>query len=318
VEQKVLITGFNGELGRKIVKKLVEHNKKVIAIDINDSQEKINSVTYIKDTILNYDLINSIFKKNYISEVYHFAALLSQTASKNPKLAIQVNEDASRNLIDCAFQNAVDNNYITKFFFPSSIAVYGPRKIKFASEQDIIKPNTIYGNNKLAIEQYGSRVHEKSNLKVCGLDFRSIRFPGVISYDTVPSGGTTDYASQMIHAALKGHHFDCNLLPETSLPFISINKTISSIMKLMSFKNINSIIRAFNVEEVNFSVKELSDMLIQKFPTFTVSFNEEKKFQSVADTWPSSLNCDNSKKYWKFSSNIQLEEFLDNIIDKAK
>ena len=161
-------------------------------------------------------------------------------------------------------------------------------------------------------------MHEKSNLKVCGLDFRSIRFPGVISYDTVPSGGTTDYASQMIHAALKGQHFDCNLLPETSLPFISINKTISSIMKLMSFKNINSIIRAFNVEEVNFSVKELSDMLIQKFPTFTVSFNEEKKFQSVADTWPSSLNCDNSKKYWKFSSNMQLEDFLDNIIDKAK
>ena len=123
MEQKVLITGFNGELGSKIVKKLVEHNKKVIAIDINDSQENINSVTYIKDSILNYDLINSIFKKNYISEVYHFAALLSQTASKNPKLAIQVNEDASRNLIDCAFQNAVDNNYITKFFFPSSIAV---------------------------------------------------------------------------------------------------------------------------------------------------------------------------------------------------
>ena len=90
MEQKVLITGFNGELGSKIVKKLVEHNKKVIAIDINDSQEKINSVTYIKDTILNYDLINSIFKKNYISEVYHFAALLSQTASKTLNLQFKL------------------------------------------------------------------------------------------------------------------------------------------------------------------------------------------------------------------------------------
>ena len=318
MQQKVLITGFNGELGSKIVKKLVELNKKVIAIDINDSNEKIDSVTYIRDSILNYELINSIFTTNYITEVYHFAALLSQTASKNPKIAMQVNEDASRNLIDCAYKNAVHNNVITKFFFPSSIAVYGPRKIKFASEQDIIKPTTIYGNNKLAIEQYGSRIHEKSNLKICGLDFRSIRFPGVISYDTIPSGGTTDYASQMIHAALKGQHFNCKLLPETSLPFISINKTISSIIELMSFENINSILRAFNVEETNFTVMELSDILRQKFPTFTVSFNEDKKFQSVADTWPSSLNCENSKKYWKFSSNIKLEEFLDKIIEKAK
>ena len=97
MEQKVLITGFNGELGSKIVKKLVELNKKVIAIDINDSNEKIDSVTYIKDSILNYELINSIFTTNYITEVYHFAALLSQTASKNPKIAMQVNEDASRN-----------------------------------------------------------------------------------------------------------------------------------------------------------------------------------------------------------------------------
>ncbi len=86
----------------------------------------------------------------------------------------------------------------------------------------------------------------------------------------------------------------------------------------MSFENINSILRAFNVEETNFTVMELSDILRQKFPTFTVSFNEDKKFQSVADTWPSSLNCENSKKYWKFSSNIKLEEFLDKIIEKAK
>ena len=194
MKERILITGYNGELGSKTLKELVSIGKSVIALDINDPKEKIHSVKYIKDTITNKQLINSIFNDYHISEVYHFAALLSQTASQNPELAFEINEKASKNLIDCSYNFGIKNSCITRFFFPSSIAVYGPRKIENASEQDIIKPTTIYGNNKLIIEQYGSKLHEESLSKKIGLDFRSIRFPGVISYDTVPSGGTTDYA----------------------------------------------------------------------------------------------------------------------------
>tara|TARA_B100001113_G_scaffold284544_1_gene239746 strand:- start:13 stop:963 length:951 start_codon:yes stop_codon:yes gene_type:complete len=316
VKKRILITGYNGEIGSKTIKKLVAIGKSVIAIDIDDPKEKIHSVTYIKDTITDHQLINSIFNDYHITEVYHFAALLSQTASLNPELAFEINEKASKNLIDCSYNFGIKNNCITKFFFPSSIAVYGPRKIENASEQDIIKPTTIYGNNKLIIEQYGSKLHENSLSKNVGLDFRSIRFPGVISYDSVPSGGTTDYAPQMINNAKNGEKFECKLSANTTLPFIGIDKTISSIIDLMSFKVIESKLRVFNVQEASFSVKELSDFLLQKFPSFQILYNENKNFQSVADTWPSSLNCEKANKFWNFSTEKDFELFIENIINK--
>ena len=316
MKEKILITGYNGELGSKTLKKLVSIGKSIIALDINYPSEKIHSVTYIKDTITNHRLINSIFKDYHITEVYHFAALLSQTASQNPELAFEINEKASKNLIDCSYNFGKKNNCITKFFFPSSIAVYGPRKIENASEQDIIKPTTVYGNNKLVIEQYGSKLHEKSLSKNVGLDFRSIRFPGVISYDTVPSGGTTDYAPQMINNAKIGETFECKLSPNTMLPFIGIDKTISSIINLMGLEVIDSKLRVFNVQEASFSVKELSDFLLQKFPSFQIIYNEDKNFQSVADTWPSSLNCEKATEFWNFSTEKDFEVFIEKIINK--
>jgi len=316
VKERILITGYNGELGSKTLKKLVSIGKSVIALDINDPKEKIHSVKYIKETITNKQLINSIFNDYHINEVYHFAALLSQTAALNPELAFEVNEKASKNLIDCSYNYGKKNNSITRFFFPSSIAVYGPRKIKNASEQDIIKPTTVYGKNKLIIEQYGNIFHEKSLPKNIGLDFRSIRFPGVISYDTIPSGGTTDYAAIMINNAKMNEKFECNLSPNTILPFIGIDKAISSIVDLMSLKVINSKLRVFNVQETSFSVQELSNFLLKKFPSFEITHNEDKNFQSVADTWPSSLNCEKAKKIWNFSNEEGFKNFLENIINK--
>ena len=316
MKERILITGYNGELGIKTLKKLVSMGKSIIALDINGPREKIHSVTYIKDTITNHPLVNSIFNDYHITEVYHFAALLSQTASQNPELAFEINEKASKNLIDCSYAFGIKNNCTTRFFFPSSIAVYGPRKIENASEQDIIKPTTVYGNNKLIIEQYGSKLHEKSLSKNVGLDFRSIRFPGVISYDTIPSGGTTDYAPQMINNAKNGETFECKLSPNTMLPFIGIDKTISSIINLMGLEVIDSKLRVFNVQEASFSVKELSDFLLQKFPSFQIIYNEDKNFQSVADTWPSSLNCEKATKFWNFSTEKDFEVFIEKIINK--
>ena len=316
MKEKILITGFNGEIGSKTLKELVKRGKSVIAMDITDAKEKIDSVSYINDSILNFELITQIFENNNITEVYHFAALLSQTAYRNPELAHEINEKASRNLIDCAYLHGANNHKLIKFFFPSSIAVYGPRKIDNASEQDIIQPTTVYGNNKLIIEQYGSKVHEKSMSENKGIDFRSIRFPGVVSYDTIPSGGTTDYVPQMIDSAKNTKKFDCKLSPETILPFIGINKTISSIIDIMDLESINSKLRVFNVQEVSFSVKKLSDFLIEKFPSFEITFKEDKNFQSVADTWPSSLNCDKAKKYWNFNSEKNFESFMKVMISK--
>jgi threonine 3-dehydrogenase len=138
----------------------------------------------------------------------------------------------------------------------------------------------------------------------------------VVSYDTIPSGGTTDYAPQMIDSAKNNRPFDCKLAPETVLPFIGIDKTVSSIIDIMNLDVIDSKLRVFNVEEVNFSVQKLSDFLKIKFPSFKITFNEDKNFQSVADTWPSSLNCGRANKYWNFKSGQSFESFIENIINR--
>ena len=120
----------------------------------------------------------------------------------------------------------------------------------------------------------------------------------------------------MIDSAKNTKKFDCKLSPETILPFIGINKTISSIIDIMDLESINSKLRVFNVQEVSFSVKKLSDFLIEKFPSFEITFKEDKNFQSVADTWPSSLNCDKANKYWNFNSEKNFESFMKVIINK--
>ncbi len=316
MNSKILITGFNGELGSKTLDFLAQKNYSIIGLDLNKKLSQSDNIELIQGSISDKDLIQSIFDNNIISEVYHFAALLSQTAAKDPKLATEINENSSINLINCSAAHGVKNNIKVKFFFPSSIAVYGPRKIHNASEFDIIKPTTIYGINKLAVEQYGSKKHAEFDSKNYGIDFRSIRFPGVISSDSIPTGGTTDYAPQMIHAATINKQYICKLSKETLLPFISIEKTVSSIHQLMGMDTINSTLRVFNIQEASFSVEDLYKAIQHKLGEFKIEYVIDNKFQSVADTWPSSLNCDEAKKKWKFSSSENFEKFIKKIINE--
>ncbi|GIT66321.1 MAG: hypothetical protein Ct9H300mP24_6990 [Candidatus Neomarinimicrobiota bacterium] len=199
--ETILITGSNGEIGSQLLSFVKKNNTRIIAFDINEPITNYKNVLYIKDTISNEKIIKKLFNDFAITQVYHFAALLSQSAIKDPQLAKQVNEEGSRLIIDSAFDSGIKNRNFVRFFFPSSIAVYGPRKLIKAKETDIIQPTTIYGKNKLVIEQYGAEKHEQSYKSNSGIDFRSIRFPGIISPYTIPNGGTTDFAPQMLHAA---------------------------------------------------------------------------------------------------------------------
>jgi len=314
VDNAILITGFNGEIGRQTLLSLSKKEIPIIALDINESDIKYNNVVYIKDSILNQSVITSIFNDYNIIEVYHFAALLSQSANNNPELAHEVNEEGSQLIINSAMSHGIKNESFIKIFFPSSIAVYGPRKLKNAKELDIIKPQTIYGCNKLAIEQFGTQRHEESIELGFGIDFRCLRFPGIISPYTIPSGGTTDFAPQMLHAAYNNERYTCKVDSATTLPFLGIKNAVEAILQIMVIPNIDSKLRAFNVQETNLNPKEIIAELQKEFPKFIVDYGIDSKFQSIADTWPENLNCDEATKKWNFvnnqNKNIIFEEYL--------
>ncbi len=310
----ILITGFNGEIGRQTLLALSKKETLIIALDINESDIKYDNVVYIKDSILNKDVMKSIFTDYNIIEVYHFAALLSQSANNNPELAREVNEEGSKLIIRSAMDHGIQHKSFVRIFFPSSIAVYGPRKLQDAKEWDIIKPQTIYGRNKLVIEQFGTQKYEESIQLGYGIDFRCLRFPGIISPYTIPSGGTTDFAPQMLHAACNNEQYTCKVDPSTLLPFLSIKSTIHAILQIMTVPHIQSKLRAFNVEEISLSPEEIAKELQKEFPKFIVDYDIDSKFQSIADTWPENLNCDEAKKEWNFindcSKNAMFEQYL--------
>ena len=241
-------------------------------------------------------------------------SLLSQSANNNPELANQVNEEGSKLIINTAMDHGKKHESFIKIFFPSSIAVYGPRKLKNAQELDIMKPLTIYGRNKLAVEQFGTHKHEESLGLGFGIDFRCLRFPGIISPFTIPSGGTTDFAPQMLHAAFNNENYICKVDSLTRLPFLGMKNTIKVIIDIMSFKIINSKLRAFNVQEMSLNPTEIIEQLQKEFPKFIVDFDIDSKFQSIADTWPESLNCDEASEKWNFinkqNNDVTFKEYL--------
>ena len=314
MDNAILITGFNGEIGRQTLLALSKKETLIIALDINNPHIKYDNVIYIKDSILNKDVMKSIFNDYNIIEVYHFAALLSQSANSNPKSAYEVNEEGSKLIIQLATNHGIKHKSFVRIFFPSSIAVYGPKKLKDAKEYDIIKPQTRYGCNKLVIEQFGTQKYEESIQLGFGIDFRCLRFPGIISPYTIPSGGTTDFAPQMLHAAYNNKKYTCKVDPSTLLPFLSIKSTIDAILQIMTIPHINSKLRAFNVEELSLSPKEIVEELQKEFPKFIVDYNIDSRFQSIADTWPENLNCEEAKKEWNFvnnhSKNVMFEQYL--------
>ena len=325
MKKAILVTGSNGEIGSQLLASMQDSPITKIALDINESITNYDNTIYIKDSITNSENIKKLFNQFKITEVYHFAALLRQTAMNNPQLAKEINEEVSKLIIDTAFESGSINKNFVKFFFPSSIAVYGPRKLIKAKETDIIQPTTIYGKNKLLIERYGTKKHEESHQNNAGIDFRSIRFPGIISPYTIPNGGTTDFAPQMLHAAavflLKNgeEEYECKISADTKLPFIGIEEAINSIIRIMNMEDIASQLRSFNIQEISLTPSQIIDTIKKEFPNFSIKYNVEEKLQSVADTWPDSLNCEKAKKEWDFSTQYDHNSFfMDYLIPKIK
>ena len=305
----ILITGANGEVGQGLVDKLKdEKNNTIIGLDLTNNIYKNKIDNFIIGSILDKNLIKNIFKKYRIDVIYHLAAILSTKAEKNKNLAYDVNVNGTKYLIDCALKQK--NNI--SFFFPSSIAVYNILNYKnqtLIKEQDTLKsPTTIYGETKLISEKYGV---ENSNDK---FDFRCIRFPGIISAKTIPTGGTSDFAPEMIHHAAQNKNYNCFVDAETRIPFMVMPDAIKGILNLMNATKKNLHNKIYNISSFNPSVAEFYFETKKYYKNFQLDYKINRLRQNIVNSWPNNIDDSAAKKDWLWSADFDLTTAYKNYL----
>ena len=307
----ILITGSNGEIGKSLIDKLSKNNT-IIALDVNHNSK--SNIETIKGSILDNNILNKINNKYKLSEIYHLAAVLSTKAQKNPSFSNEVNYNGTINLLEIARLQAKKYNHSIKFFFPSSIAIYNilnsDLNNNINEKDNINNPITEYGKAKLKCEKIGI---EKYLIK--GVDFRCIRFPGIISAISRPTGGTSDYAPEMIHAAFLNEKYNCFVNNKTILPFIAMPDAIDAIIKLMNTSKENIKSKIYNVTSFSPSVSDLEIKIKEFFPNFKLSYDIDKNRQKIVDSWPNFINDTLAREEWGWSSNLNFDNFFINYIN---
>jgi len=291
--KNILITGAAGELGQSIVAKLVEMEvESITCLDLQPQPEILSSskITWIKSNITDYSFIAKLINKSEFDTIFHFAALLSSAAAKNPELAQHINVEASKNIIESARNKSEQSHQNCRFIFPSSIAVFGLNaqfRLSELDESAATDPITFYGKQKLEIEHFGVKICAD-----CGyFDFRSVRFPGLISAETLPVGGTSDYASLMAHSAAKGQAYSCFVSADTTLSFLAMPDAVQALIKLSAAERTKLNKFIYNLHGFTISAQEIADFIKKAFPHSDISFNSISEKQKIIDSWPATLDC---------------------------
>lgn len=307
--ERILILGAGGQLGKELAAALskIFGNQNIILSDL----KPIESSEFVTETIdvLNADQIIQAIKKHQVTQIYHLAALLSAVGEKNPSLAWNINMNGLMHVLDIS----VDLG-IKQVFWPSSIAAFGPNTPRVNTPQYcVMDPNTMYGITKLA----GERLCEYYFLKK-GLDIRSLRYPGIISYSSPPGGGTTDYAIHIFHEALKHQKYTCFLSENTELPMIYMPDAIRATLELMQApKEAIQIRSSYNLAGFSFTPKQIAQEIQKHIPNFQISYAPDFR-QAIADSWPQSIDDSAARKDWNWNPNFQLPEMVRDMLDNIQ
>jgi nucleoside-diphosphate-sugar epimerase len=306
---RILIIGSEGQLGSELSSFLKKKSDldNIILADIKDNSS--SNLTYKKLDALNFNELESLVIDNNIDEVYHLAAILSAKGEEDPMLTWDLNMNSLFNVLDLA-----KNRIIKKVFWPSSISVFGKNTPKVNTNQFSIKePSTVYGISKLS----GERWCEYYNVKY-GTDIRSVRFPGIISSNTLPGGGTTDYAVDIFHSFLKDENYNCFLNENTMLPMIYIDDAIESIYKIMNVKKENlSIKSSYNLSGFSMTPKMIEIELRKFKENFSVTYQPDNR-QEIADSWPNSIDDIDAQNDWDWISNYDITNTAKEMIRRLK
>ncbi len=299
---KILVIGASGQIGSELTLKLRElyGNENVIACDLKaGSDELMRSGTFEIADATDQKLIEEIIIKYGITDVYLMAALLSATAEKMPMKAWELNMDSLFIILNLAKENK-----IKKVFWPSSIAVFGPTTPKSDTPQHtVMEPSTVYGISKQTGERWCEYYFNKY-----GVDVRSLRYPGIISYKTLPGGGTTDYAIEIFHNALKKGKYTSFLSEDTNLPMMFMDDAIKATIDIMESPAGDIKIRSsYNLAAMSFTPRELAGEIRQLLPDFEIDYNPDFR-QDIADSWPGSIDDSDARNDWGWQHDFDLPE----------
>ncbi len=309
---KILIIGACGQIGTELTQKLrsIYGNDNVIASDIRKlNNDIVNNGIFEVVNALDYNQIEHLIEQYQITDVYLMAALLSATAEKNPAFAWDLNMNSLFHVL-----NLAKAKKIKKIFWPSSIAVFGPTTPRNNTPQyTTMEPTTVYGISKQTGERWCEYYHN-----IYGVDVRSIRYPGLISWSTEPGGGTTDYAVDIYHKALKDGKYECFLSEQTALPMMYMDDAIRATVEIMQASSEQIKIRSsYNLSGVSFTPAEIATEIRKHIPNFTISYKPDFR-QKIADSWPASIDDSSAKEDWHWKHEFDLARMTQEMLTHLK
>ncbi|QRR04226.1 NAD-dependent epimerase/dehydratase family protein [Dyadobacter sandarakinus] len=304
----ILVTGANGQIGSVLTGYLrgIYGDDQVIATDIREPETAAGR--FEKLDVTDAASLAQIVSKNKVTQVYHLAAILSARGEQEPMKTWQVNMGTYFNVLEAARERGVE-----KVFYPSSIAVFGAHISNEPGQWAYLEPATVYGISKAAGENWSDYYFKRY-----GLDIRSLRYPGIIGHQSMPGGGTTDYAVDIYHKAVKGEAFECFLNPDTTLPMIYISDAMDATIRLMEAAREDITVRtSYNLAGMSFSPAEITASIQKFIPDFTITYNPDFR-QKIADSWPSHIDDSIARKDWSWRPSYTLDKMTEEMIRELR
>src|SRR3989344_4386790 len=311
MQEKILVMGACGQIGVELTASLRKEygNNNFLASDIREENALLKGTgPFVMLDALDAEATSTIVKKEGITQIFLLAALLSATGEKDPKLAWDLNMGSLRQVLALGVKEKI------KIFWPSSIAVFGPTTPrKQTPQQTTIEPTTMYGITKYA----GELLCQYYNRRL-GLDVRSVRYPGLISWKTEPGGGTTDYAVEIFYGALKEGKYTSFLSENTYLPMMYMDDAIAATLQIMEVsKEKIKIAMAYNLSAISFSPKEIAEAIKKQIPNFEISYAPDSR-QAIADSWPQSIDDSSARADWGWKHEYDLSKMVDTMLKNLK
>ena len=316
----VLITGASGEIGTALVENLAASGEcQIVTVDLQELPADINSRVsrHIKGSITDKIMLDDLASRYEIDVIYHLAALLSTRAEIIPGTAHRVNVEGTLLLLELAAEQSQFRGKPVQFIFPSSIAAYGMPDLETKAEYPKVRewewnyPTTMYGANKLYCERLGiyfsDHYKQLSEEDPTTLDFRCLRYPGLISAFTMPSGGTSDYGPEMLHAAAKGEPYDCFVRPDTTINFMAMPDAVKAAISLANAPAESLTQRVYNITAFSLSAEEFRAKVLEYFPVAEIDYKVHEKRQGIVDTWPMDTDDHHARRDWGWAPDYDVD-----------